>query len=190
MTTKNSLFSLFSLFINDENTKIKYNPRWRINKGALSQLIYHLNIMAQNTKNNKNNNKFQIKMFPIINDICHQIINNYHFLLNKYLLDSDSKNIFPYFICGPLNNGTMFKPTTNKKEMRTYDYCELGITMRTIKDRLFHIKRVANNRINNDKYCNDIDIYNNLILFSSELQNTVEKYSILWKNKVSEFNCD
>jgi hypothetical protein len=52
------------------------------------------------------------------------------------------------------------------------------------------MKRVANNRINIDKYFNDIDIYNNLILFSTELQNTVEKYSILWKNKVSEFNCD
>ena len=186
-----------NMYISNIQKGIKYNPRFKMNQGALIQLLYHLKIMSDNILNKSDNmdnmdNMFKKEMFPIIKNICDTVIINYDNLLKKTVgivgdQNENTKKVFSYFICGPYYNGQQFKPTNNRNEMKTYDYCELGTTLCAIKDRLYHIGRVAKNRTYNKKYIVDKEIYNMLVNFSTEFKKNVDKYSIEWFNKITEY---
>ena len=143
--------------------------------------------MSENLVTLSEENKFKKVMYPIIKNISNNIIIYYDNIIKNTVSNNEHiKMIFAYFICGPHYNGLQFKPTNNNNEMKTYDYCELGITLCAIKDRLYHIGRVANVRANSTKYNKDKEIYLMLANFSTDFKKNVEKYSIEWLNKINK----
>lgn len=164
---------------------VKYNPRYRMNKGSLSQQILHLQQMVNNVKNPKKDNNFQITMYPVIEKLADILSKNYVNRI-KYV-DDDDINIFGYFLNGPKGDGSLYKATKNKYEQYTYDYCELGQSLRAIKDRIYHIGTQANLRKISDKYTDQSKTYDRLSEFVKDFKVTVDNTIDSWKNELSQF---
>ena len=170
-----------------DNTVIKYNPRYRVNCGTLSQLLFHLIVMSKEVSNINTNNIFQAELFPYIKKICNALVKEYRDHLELVAVSEEQKRIFAYFICGSRFDGGMFKPTKNKAEMKTYDHCELGLTLRTMKDRLYHMGRMAEKRSQMKQYQSDRQTYLFLKGFASVMGDIVEKRAIQWKNLIASY---
>ena len=162
-------------------SNVKYDNSYRINKGTLAQLVVSLRDMTERL-DIKSNNNVQTKLYPIIKKICTNAYDKYIELCNN--VTNDDLNEHAYFLMGPFMNGSFRFPLLSKTERKQYKYAEVGPTLRSILNRIFHAKREVNNRLINGKYVGKETSYQNLNIFLEKYDEYIKELSNEWKTSV------
>lgn len=161
---------------------VKYDSVYRINKGAIAQLVMSLKDMKERLAEPDKNNKVQTKLYPEIKNICNKLCDKYVELLSN--VSDDNLREFSYFLMGPYGDGTLRYPTTNRSENKKYRYSELGPTFRAMTNRLAHASREVHSRLESDKYAERRDSYVNLKMFLTTFNEELKECSLQWKTTV------
>jgi hypothetical protein len=155
---------------------------FRINKGALAQLVASLEDMKNRLAHPDENNKVQMKLYPVIKLICNKLYDKYVDLLAN--VDTDYHREFSYFLMGPKGDGALRYPTTNKSENKKYQYSELGPTFRAMANRLVHMNREIDLRLGYERYEDRKDSYVCLKKFITDFEQELKECSDQWKTTV------
>ena len=170
--------ALYSVSLDD----VKFVREFRINKGALAQLVTSLKDMRDRLANPDENNKVQMKLYPVIKLVCNKLYDKYVELLAE--VDTDYHREFSYFLMGPKGDGTLRYPTTNKSENKKYQYSELGPTFRAMANRLAHMNREIDLRLGYERYEHRKDSYSSLKKFLTDFEQALKECSDQWKTTV------
>lgn len=170
--------ALYSVSLDD----VKFVREFRINKGALAQLVTSLKDMRDRLANPDENNKVQMKLYPVIKLVCNKLYDKYVELLTE--VDTDYHREFSYFLMGPKGDGTLRYPTTNKSENKKYQYSELGPTFRAMANRLAHMNREIDLRLGYERYEHRKDSYISLKKFLINFEQALKECSDQWKTTV------
>ena len=155
-----------------EISNVKYDNSFRMNKGTLAQLIVSLKDMGDRLELRSDNN-VQKKLYPVIKEICSEVYNKYVELCGT--VKEENLNEHAYFLMGPYMNGTFKFPLSSKFERKQYKYAEVGPTLKSVLNRIFHAKREVTNRLTKDKYEDKKSSY-------VELNNFLEMLKFILKN--------
>jgi hypothetical protein len=161
---------------------VDYNSTFRVNKGALAQLVYSLVDMKNRLDSPDENNKVQMKLYPVIESICDRLHTKYVDLLKD--VKPDLHREFSYFLMGPYGNGTLRYPTSINTEKKMYKYSELGPTFRAMSNRLVHASREVRSRLVSEKYSERKESYEALLNFLTEFDKELKSCSETWKDTV------
>jgi hypothetical protein len=72
----------------------------------------------------------------------------------------------------------------NRSENKKYRYSELGPTFRAMTNRLAHVSREVQSRLESDKYTERKDSYVNLKMFLTAFNEELKECSLQWKTTV------
>ena len=164
-----------------EISNVKYDNSFRMNKGTLAQLIVSLKDMGDRLELRSDNN-VQKKLYPVIKEICSEVYNKYVELCGT--VKEENLNEHAYFLMGPYMNGTFKFPLSSKFERKQYKYAEVGPTLKSVLNRIFHAKREVTNRLTKDKYEDKKSSYVELNNFLEMLEVHIKELSEKWKNSV------
>ncbi len=170
-------------------TVVNYDSQYFRNQGTISQIVRSLADMASRLMTPIN--KYQEDLYPKIRGECQSIVDYY----NKLLTPVDAKyyKYFGFYLNGPNNNGKR-KPTTTLHERKRYNVSEFKETLKSIDDRLRHIK---NDCIRKAKGINDInnnidnigidtiDHSNRMIVFCDDFHKFIVEKLEVWNNFVN-----
>jgi len=174
----NTTRTMYSVSLDD----VKFTRDFRINKGALAQLVTSLKDMRDRLSYPDENNKVQVKLYPAIKLICNKLHDKYVDLLTG--VDAGYHKEFSYFLMGPRGDGTLRYPTTNKSENKKYQYSELGPTFRAMANRLAHMNREIDLRLGYERYEDRKDSYVYLKKFLTDFEQELKECSDQWKTTV------
>jgi hypothetical protein len=121
---------------------IEFDAKYIRARGTVSQIVKSLDHMKSKLENPKDD--FQKEIYPKMSTLCNQILEKYDNLV-QFIYEGDYCE-FGHYLNGPSNNGKR-KKTTNKNELKTYETSEFLETLRSIDDRLRHIKNNCHKRI-------------------------------------------
>jgi hypothetical protein len=159
------------------------------NKGTLSQIVKSLDDMANRLTEPEND--YQKELYPYICKECKKVVETYTDLVN--LIDSNDNNVFGFYLNGPHNNGQR-KATTTTHERKSYGVSEYKETLKSINDRLRHIKLDCQRRVHQSINKQPIvgprvsnDILNRLIEFSDQYHKHIDQYMADWNGFIAQF---
>lgn len=138
---------------------VLYNRAYSRNKGTISQIIRSLVDMSERLL--KPDNEYQTKLYPHIINECKSIVDKYNELLHT--INPIDNRLFGYYLNGPLNNGKR-KGTTTRHEYKSYGVSEFKETLKSIDDRLRHIKKDCNVK-KRDATITDNETFNRIVEF-------------------------
>jgi hypothetical protein len=115
---------------------VTYDRNYQRSKGALGQIIASLKDMELRSQTPDLNNIYQIELYPHIRLMCSKIVDRYSDLVSK--IDSSDYVIFGQYFNGVKNNGDL-RETRVRNEKKAYKYSQMKETLKSIKDRLYHI---------------------------------------------------
>src|SRR5258705_184412 len=114
-------------------------------------------------------NDYQSGLYPHIQQACQQVVDSYITLMDT--IDKEDYSVFGYYLNGPRNNGKR-RNTTTRHEQKSYGVSEYKETLKSIDDRLRHIKNDCI-RKTHDSTRNDHDVFNKVITFCDEYHKIV-----------------
>ena len=161
---------------------VVFNPLFRANRGSLAQLVVNIKDMTTRLGEPNSENQMQVRLYPIIKEICMKLYTRYEELLTT--VSNEHLREFSYFLMGPYGNGTLRRATSNRMERKQYKYSELGPSFRAISNRLYHAIREVSSRLESEKYSSDVQVYTALKEFLTTFSDSVNEYSNEWKTTV------
>lgn len=114
---------------------VLFNRIFSRNRGTLSQIVKSLSDMYDRLSTPVN--EYQKILYPHIQQECLLCVDEYTKLVNS--IDKNDYNVFGFYLNGPYNNGRR-KITSTIHEQKSYGVSEYKETLRSINDRLRHIK--------------------------------------------------
>jgi hypothetical protein len=114
---------------------VQFNRSFSRNRGTLSQIVKSLEDMRERLSSPSND--YQKELYPVIQEHCKDVIDKYNELLS--CIDPSNNSMCGYYLNGPLNNGKR-KATTTPHEIKSYGVSEYKESLKSINDRLRHIK--------------------------------------------------
>ena len=138
-------------------------------QGTVSQIVKSLEDMIERLS--KPENEYQNGLYPQIQKECRLIVQKYNDLLNN--VNKNDYYVFGFYLNGPKNNGKR-KATTTRHERKSYGVSEYKETIKSINDRLRHIK-IDCKRKCHDSTRNNHDVFKQVIQFCDEYHQVIEK---------------
>lgn len=150
---------------------VLYDSKYMRNRGTLSQCVCSLRDMG--SRLNKPTNEYQSLLYPKLTSECKLLVDYYNKLVSA--VRKDDNDFFGFYLNGPLNNGKR-KATNTLHENKTYFVSEYKETLRTLNDRLRHIKKdcIHKKNSNNDTNVTDLDIVERMITFCDDFHKEVD----------------
>jgi hypothetical protein len=145
------------------------------NRGTIGQLVYSLQDMINRLNTPKND--YQVSLYPKIQEECKGIVSEYNRLLTT--IKRDDYYLIGYYLNGSRNNGKR-KPTTAQYEKKSYGVSEYKETLKSINDRLRHIKYNCVYKARESE-APEQDIYKRMIVFCDEYHKVINACLEEWK---------
>lgn len=114
---------------------IVYNRTFTRNRGTLSQIVKSLQDMKERLS--EPSNQYQKGLYPHIQKECDTTVQKYNEMVQN--VQPSDYCIFGFYLNGPRNDGKR-KPTNTSHEMKSYGVSEFKETVKSMNDRLRHIK--------------------------------------------------
>lgn len=114
---------------------VNYDRTFSRNRGTLSQNVKSLEDMYDRLAEPFND--YQKGLYPHIQQECKLLVAEYNKLVDQ--IDPKHYSVHGYYLNGPHNNGKR-KATTTRYEKKSYGVSEYKETLKSIDDRLRHIK--------------------------------------------------
>jgi exonuclease VII small subunit len=159
---------------------IPYNRSFMRNRGTLSQIVISLMDMKQRLSEPMN--EYQKGLYPQIQDLCDQIVQNYNQLLHT--IDPMDHRVFGFYLNGPRNDGKR-KPTNTSHELKSYGVSEFKETIKSLNDRLRHIKNDCMKK--NEIQESDSEVYVRIIKFCDQFHHVLVDKLNQWDAFIIQF---
>ncbi|VBB18530.1 hypothetical protein YASMINEVIRUS_993 [Yasminevirus sp. GU-2018] len=155
---------------------VSFNRIFSRNRGTLSQVVKSLSDMHDRLVDPIND--YQKGLYPQIRQESVSLVASYERLVSA--VDKADYSVFGYYLNGPQNNGKR-RTTTTKQEQKSYGVSEYQETLKSIDDRLRHIK-IDCIRKTRDTTRTDQDIFERVIKFCDEYHKIVTENLAQWKS--------
>lgn len=175
-TINNTVFTDISLDTVSSDFKRTYTR----NRGTLGQLVYSLNDMIDRL--NEPSNDYQMTLYPKIQSECKVTVNEYNRLLAT--VNSDDYYVFGYYLNGSRNNGKR-KATTSYYEKKSYGVSEYKETLKSINDRLRHIKYDSLRKCRDSTRTNQ-EVFQRLVVFCDDYHKVINERLETWGLFITE----
>jgi hypothetical protein len=166
---------------------VVYDPMYFRNQGTISQIILSLQDMALRLI--EPSNKYQEDLYPKIRSECTLMVDYYNQLVGS--VDSKYFRYFGFYLNGPNNDGKR-KPTTTLHERKRYNVSEFKETLKSVDDRLRHIKndcirksKSIDPNLTQDEINDTLDNINTMIDFCDDYHKFVNDRLHEWNNFVN-----
>lgn len=162
---------------------VAFDRKFARNRGTLSQIVKSLLDMYDRLSTPFND--YQKTLYPHIQQECQHSVDEYVRLIND--IDPNDYFVFGNYLNGSFNNGRR-KPTPTIHEQKSYGVSEFKETLKSINDRLRHIKNdcVRRNKTNID----GSDIYlliDRVIIFCDEYHAVINSQLTNWHAFISHY---
>lgn len=157
---------------------VLYNKAYSRNRGTLSQIIMSLTDMSNRLTSPVND--YQKELYPFIQGECKKLVDRYNELLST--VDKADYAVFGYYLNGPKNNGKR-KMTTTQHERKSYSASEYKETLRSVSDRLRHIKHNCQKKYEENKN----EVYVRMSDFCDSFSKCVGDSLEHWDKMVQQF---
>ena len=171
MTANKHVFTDIGL----DNVATEFKRTYVRNRGTLGQHVYSLNDMIERLDGPTND--YQNTLYPKIQQECKNVVSEYNKLLST--TQKDDYYLLGYYLNGAQNNGKR-KAITTHYEKKSYGVSEYKETLKSINDRLRHIKFDCI-RKSRDTTRTDQDILQRIVIFCDE-------YHTIVNNSLEEWN--
>jgi hypothetical protein len=177
-----------------------FNRIFYRNKGTLSQIVKSLDDMADRLT--EPGNDYQKELYPYICKECKKVVETYSKLVDT--INPIDNNVFGFYLNGPHNDGQR-KATTTTHERKSYGVSEYKETLKSINDRLRHIKIDCQRRVYRNSNPSAVgqttgdspsiiarpsvsnDVLNRLIDFSDQYHKYIDQYMADWDGFIAQF---
>jgi exonuclease VII small subunit len=160
---------------------VSYNQTFRRKKGALGQIVKSLEDMV--ARLNEPTNDYQKGLYPEIQSKCKHLVDRYNELVSN--VNKDDYSLVGYYLNGPRNNGSR-RATRTRHEFKTYGTSEYKETLKSLNDRLRHIKNDCN-RKRRDENRDDRDSLERLVAFCDTYHEDVNRCLQEWDEFIVKF---
>lgn len=175
-TTHNTVFTDISL----TNIATNFKSSYMRNRGTLGQLVYSLDDMV--SRLNEPSNEYQSSMYPKIQSECKNIVSEYNRLVNT--IQSEDYYVAGYYLNGRMNNGKR-KATTTQYEKKSYSVSEYKETLKSINDRLRHIKYDCLRKARDTTRTNH-EVFQRMVVFCDEYYQVILGRLDEWNTFITE----
>ena len=151
------------------------------NRGTLSQLVKSFIDMKERLSTPLN--PYQSGLYPFIQSESQKVIDIYTTILSS-VVPTDNY-VFGYYINGPYNDGKR-KPTTTYHEKKSYAFSEYKETLKSINDRLRHIKIDCQRKLK-EKTRNNLPIFERVIIFCDTYHQIINSCIASWDTFIAEY---
>lgn len=158
---------------------IEYDSKYSRCRGTLGQLVRSLQDMSHRVTNQKTDNLYATELYTQIAKQCDELVYRYSQLIQG--VAPDRYRSYGYYLNGPLNNGKR-RPTTTENERKRYGNSELKETLRSINDRLRHIKRDCIRKKHEENARDNDEVLESIIEFSNTYYKFVRDQLNTWYN--------
>jgi len=165
---------------------IVYDAKYSRSYGTVGQLVRSLQDMSKRSDEKgleKVDDAYHAELHPQIVKQCNEIVEFYEKYVSSIPLEEYS--IFGYYLNGSLNNGKR-RQTTNKNEKKRYEISKINETLRSIDDRLRHIKYDCIRKKRNEQSSESSVVLENVILFSNLYHKEIRTQLTTWYNFVKD----
>lgn len=162
------------------NVSTDYKRTYTRNRGTLGQLVYSLDDMIERL--NEPSNSYQTMLYPKIQGECKLSVSEYNRLLTT--IQSDDYYVAGYYLNGSRNNGKR-KPTTSYYEKKSYGVSEYKETLKSINDRLRHIKYDCLRKCRDTTRTNQ-EVFQRLVVFCDEYHKVINERLEVWGEFITE----
>jgi len=176
ITSNKIVFTDISL----NNVSTDYKRTYTRNRGTLGQLVYSLDDMIDRL--NEPSNAYQNTLYPKIQGECKLSVSEYNRLLDT--IQSDDYYVAGYYLNGSRNNGKR-KPTTSYYEKKSYGVSEYKETLKSINDRLRHIKYDCLRKCRDTTRTNQ-EVFQRLVVFCDEYHKVINERLEAWGEFITE----
>jgi hypothetical protein len=150
------------------------------NRGTIGQLVYSLDNMM-NRLNNPTND-YQNVLYPKIQSECKNLVDEYNKLVSE--VDSGDYYLVGYYLNGSRNNGKR-KATSSYYEKKSYSMSEYKETLKSINDRLRHIKRDCLRKTQNTMR-QEQEVLERMVVFCDEYHKVIKSHLESWNEFITE----
>lgn len=176
--TNNTVFTDISL----DNVAPDFKRTYTRNRGTLGQLVYSLNDMIERL--NEPMNDYQKILYPKIQTECKTVIETYNTLVSS--VQPSDYYVVGYYLNGSRNNGKR-KPTTSQYERKSYSVSEYRETLKSMNDRLRHIKYDCIRKSRDTTRTNQ-EVFQRMIVFCDEYHRMLNTQLDGWKTFIQELH--
>ena len=162
---------------------VVYDAKFARCRGTLSQLVVSLDDMRKRIASTESQNDYQKVLYTQIQKQCTEVYEKYIQLVND--INPSDYSAFGYYLNGPQNNGKR-RATTNFRERKRYENSEFKETIRSVDDRLRHIKNDCIRKVRDSGADgSDNELNNRIIAFTDSLHQFVQTSIEQWNTTVS-----
>jgi hypothetical protein len=161
---------------------VSFDRNFSRNRGTLSQIIKSLVDMSERL--GSPTNEYQKGLYPHIQSECGELVDQYNKLVKN--IDPQDNNVFGYYLNGPQNNGKR-KAISTYHEQKKYSMSEFKETLKSINDRLRHIKFDCKRKIDTAKDNDGTDTFNRVVTFCDDYYNVVKERTTSWDDFIKTF---
>jgi len=162
---------------------IKYDEKYSRSSGTVGQLVCSLQHMSKRVVDGKDVDAYHTELRAQIGKQCNESVEFYEKLVTSV---APSEYVtFGYYLNGSLNNGKR-RPIFAKNERKCYEASKLNETLRSIDDRLRHIKYACIRKKRDDQAVESTPVLENVILFSNSYHEEIQRQLKTWYNFVKE----
>jgi len=180
ITTNNEEKEIIS-FDKIDLSVVSYDRKFSRNRGTLSQIVKSLEDMISRLETPTND--YQKGLYPHIQGECKTLVEFYVNKINN--VSKTDYETFGYYLNGPKNNGKR-KITTTPHEKKSYGVSEFKETLKSINDRLRHIKNNSMTKLTEKDNLN-IEPYRNMIIFCDEYHKLIDQKLAEWDKFIGQF---
>lgn len=150
-------------------------------RGTVSQIVKSLSDMADRLSTPTN--AYQEGLYPHIQKECKTTVEQYNKLIDS--IDQNDYYVFGFYLNGPSNDGKR-KATTTPHERKSYGVSEYKETLKSVNDRLRHIK-IDCIRKSRESAKNNHDVFDRLIEFCDKFHKVINEHLKTWDDFIGEF---
>lgn len=160
---------------------VTFNRTFCRNRGTLSQIVKSFSDMK--TRLEAPSNEYQKGLYPHIQSECDSVVNEYVSLVGS--INPSDNYVFGFYLNGPNNDGKR-KATTTPHELKTYGVSEFKETLRSVNDRLRHIKLTCQKKVNESTRV-DNEVFERMVKFCDDFHTIIDEKLTRWNDFIDNF---